>query len=259
MPKSRAYKAQCNGNDFVILFIDQLDSMPDKSFVKHLCDRRSGIGADGLITLNMPLDGYDFKMDYFNNDGSWETMCANGALCAIELLLSRDYKFIYNLFLAGDGDHEMRIEGKNIYIRMKPPSLKTKDLNIEGYVGAHVDSGAKHFVTQSDITDINEIREVAKIIRYDDSFAPNGLNVNFYQVDNLSQIQVITYEKGIEKVMMSCGSGSVAAAYYASRNIHLESPLTIVNRGGDMQLTFDELWNDVWLNSNPQIEFDVEL
>ena len=74
-----------------------------------------------------------------------------------------------------------------------------------------------------------------------------------------NEIQVITYEKGIEEVMESCGSGSVAAAYYASRKKTLQSPLTIKNRGGSMTLEFDNEWNQVWLNSNPSIEFEVEL
>ena len=86
-----------------------------------------------------------------------------------------------------------------------------------------------------------------------------GVNVNFFKINHTSQIQVITYEKGIEKVMLSCGSGSVAAAYYASTKTKIASPLSIVNRGGNMQLEFDEKWIEVWLKSNPNIEFEVEI
>ena len=142
---------------------------------------------------------------------------------------------------------------------MKPPSLKTEDMDIQGNIGAHVDSGAKHFVMQSDITDIDKIYKIAQIIRYDNSFAPDGLNVNLLRIDHPGKIQVITYEKGIEEVMLSCGSGSVAAAFYASTKTRVESPLTIINRGGDMQLQFNDRWDDVWLSSNPTLEFDVEL
>ena len=259
MSSQRGYKVQCNGNDFIILIKEDLEIIPDKPFIQNLCNRDTGIGADGMLLITKSVDGYDFKMDYFNNDGSWETMCANGALCTIKLLLNKRHLFTDNLFLAGDGDHGIRIEDQEIYIRMKPPSLKTEDMDIQGNIGAHVDSGAKHFVMQSDITDIDKIYKIAQIIRYDDSFAPNGLNVNLLRIDHKAQIQVITYEKGIEKVMQSCGSGSVAAAFYASTKTKMKSPLTIINRGGEMELQFDEMWRNVWLRSNPTLEFEVEI
>ena len=259
MANQHVYKAQCNGNDFVIIFSNDLVIDLSKSTIQQLCNREKGVGSDGLLLIDQSVDGYDFKMDYFNNDGSWETMCANGALCTIKLLLSKHHLFTDSLFLAGDGDHGIRIEDQKIYIRMKPPSLKTEDMDIQGNIGAHVDSGAKHFVMQSDITDIDQIYKIAQIIRYDDSFAPNGLNVNLLRIDHKAQIQVITYEKGIEQVMQSCGSGSVAAAFYASTKTKMESPLTIINRGGEMELQFDEMWSDVWLRSNPTLEFEVEI
>ena len=80
--------------------------------------------------------------------------------------------------------------------------LKTKDLDIKGYIGAHVDSGAKHFVTKYDVADIDDIYKIAQIIRYDESFSPTGLNVNFYKVNHKNEIQVITYEKELEAIKL---------------------------------------------------------
>jgi diaminopimelate epimerase len=92
-------------------------------------------------------------------------------------------------------------------------------------------------------------------IRYDDLFKPSGLNVNFLIVKGDGHIDVVTYEKGIEKIMLSCGSGSVAAAFYASQNSNMQSPLRISNPGGEMHLTFNEDWTDLWLSSHPMILF----
>ena len=136
---------------------------------------------------------------------------------------------------------------------MKPPSFKTDNINVQGVTGAHVDSGQKHFVLISDIKNSDEAYHIARSIRYDDSFAPHGVNVNFLRVHNKNTIHVITYEKGIEKIMESCGSGSVAASYYAFHYSKIESPLTIINRGGSMTLSFDKEWKEVWLTSSPEI------
>ena len=89
MDNQRAYKAQCNGNDFVIILKEDLKININERIIQEACDRDRGIGADGLLLVDLLIDEYDFKMDYYNNDGSWETMCANGALCILKLLHSK--------------------------------------------------------------------------------------------------------------------------------------------------------------------------
>ena len=197
------------------------------------------------------------NLDYYNNDGSWETMCANGALCVIQVLQAKDYQFNHNKFLAGDGEHQLSIKANLISIRMKAPSFQTEDIKVAGYIGAHIDSGAKHFVTLSSINKIDELYKIAQSIRYDDYFSPTGLNVNFLKINNAHEINVVTYEKGIEEIMRSCGSGSVAAAFYGSQQDKIQSPLTIINPGGRMKLVFNDDWSEVWLTSNPTIEFEI--
>jgi len=257
MSDQSSYKVECNGNDFIIIIKDDLVDAINEDMIQKLCSRKSGIGADGLLLIDLHIDGYDFKMDYYNNDGSWETMCANGALCVIKVLQSRDYNFNNHKFLAGDGEHEIHINNDIISIRMKSPSFKTDDVNISGCTGAHVDSGAKHFVTVSKIKEIDTLYQLAQSIRYDDYFSPAGLNVNFLDIIDSNTINVITYEKGIEAIMKSCGSGSVAAAFYGAQHYTIESPLTIINPGGEMQLVFNDDWSKVWLRSNPTIEFTI--
>ena len=142
---------------------------------------------------------------------------------------------------------------------MKPPNNVSGKVTIQGSIGAHIDSGAKHFVTYCNQRDKNQLYKKAQLIRFDNYFKPYGLNVNFLIVKAANHINVITYEKGIEKIMLSCGSGSVAAAYYAAMHDNIQSPLTISNQGGDMTLEFDDDWKDIWLWSNPNIEFNSEI
>ena len=107
MYNQQLFKAHCNGNDFVIIYKDSLDIDLTSPLIQKLCNREHGIGSDGLLLIS-DVENYDFKMDYYNNDGSWETMCANGALCVIKLLQSKNFIFQKNLFLAGDGNHKIK-------------------------------------------------------------------------------------------------------------------------------------------------------
>ena len=256
MHKQKFYKSQCNGNDFILIIKNDLHIELDEPNIQKFCNRKKGVGADGLILIDTSIESDDFKMDYYNCDGSWETMCANGALCSVLLLQSLTFEFKTNTFLAGDGQHKINLINNKINISMKPPSNVTDELEVNGFSGKHIDSGAKHFVTLSKELDQNILYDNAQSIRYSSTFKPSGLNVNFLSVESDNHIHVITYEKGIEQIMRSCGSGSVAAAYYASQSHQLISPLHISNIGGKMELTFNKEWTEVWLNSHPVILFE---
>ena len=255
MSRQKFYKAQCNGNDFVLLLNNELNITLNELTIQKLCDRKHGVGSDGLILIDIYGDDHDFKMDYYNSDGSWETMCANGALCCVLLLQSKEYSFKSHTFTAGDGEHHIKFAENTISIKMKAPRNVTGQISVQGFSGAHIDSGAKHFITHCNERDFKILQSSAKRIRYDDLFKPSGLNVNFLIVKAHDHIDVVTYEKGIEKIMLSCGSGSVAAAFYASQQGNIQSPLRISNPGGEMRLTFNQDWTDLWLNSHPMILF----
>ena len=260
MQLQRFYHGDCNGNDFVIILKEDLCTELTPSIIQNLCSFNEKI-VDGLLLVDTSVDSYDFKMDYYNNDGTWETMCVNGALCTIQLL--QDNHFIFNdyIFKAGDGEHQIKFSNNLIHIKMITPTFKTNELQLHGISGKHINSGAKHFVLLSDITDNNILYNIAQKIRYDDCFYPEGININFLHIINSETIRVITYEKGIENLMDSCGSGSVAAAFYASSQENIISPLHVINPGGNLTIHFNQDWDDVWISSQPQIiqELSVEL
>ena len=239
-------KADGTGNNFIIIYNnDNLITNPN--FIQKICGKELGFNTDGLLLLSSHSN-YNYKMDYFNNDGSWETMCANGARCAALFMFQK--KLVNNniSFIAGDGPHQIQIKDQdNINLSMKQPSFKSKEIISHQYKGRYVDSGAKHFTTivhQIALTDVNKD---GKKIRNDKVF-PHGINVNFMKIINSQHIKVLTYEKGIENVVLSCGSGSVASAYYAYQKKLIKSPLKISVPGGKLQLIFNNKWDKVWLS-----------
>lgn len=241
--KIKINKAHGTQNSFIIIY-DNNNHEFIKPKIQKICHQ---FNTDGLLIVSDHIK-YDYKMDYFNNDGTWETMCANGARCvALFMWNKQKCKDTIN-FLAGDGPHTIKINDRNkIALSMNTPVFKTKIINPNGYKGQFVDSGAKHFTTiVNDIKNIS-LKSEGRKIRYNTLFAPDGINVNFVELINKHHIKVFTYEKGIENMVMSCGSGSVAAAFYAYKQNQLTSPIKITVPGGELSLTFNENWNDVWL------------
>jgi len=241
-------KAHGTGNDFIILYSEDVLLIDiNEDVIQQLCHRRTGIGADGLLLLS-PSDTLDFKMDYYNNDGSWETMCANGARCAVLYMHRRGLIKNKTSFYAGDGPHNAEIINDNqIRLRMKPPQYKTELISVEGFDGCHVDSGAKHFVVPvKELSEVNVFKSGSKI-RYSNEFTPKGINVNFYTKLGPNCIHVETYEKGIEQMVLSCGSGSVAAAYHASKTLDIQNSINVTVPGGELKIEFDLNWENVWL------------
>ena len=256
---SIGYKAQCNGNDFIIIIKDKLLNPLSEKFIQAQCNRKNGIGADGFIVVDLSIDGYDFKMDYYNNDGTWETMCANGARCAALYMYEKNILTSEKMTVeAGDGQHEVEIIGaNNVKLKMSTPKYCSKKIELLEVSGFHIDSGATHFVVEYNNIDDRRVKDLGSKIRYDKEFQPRGINVNFYEILNSHEIIVKTYEKGIEDLMMSCGSGSVACVYHLSKTKQVESPVHVHVIGGKLQIDFDNEWDNVWISGHAEIENDV--
>ena len=215
---------------------------------------------DGMLILSNS-DSSDFKMDYYNNDGTWETMCANGARCAA--LYMYQQKIIKNKimqFEAGDGMHRAEIINSNyVKLQMSTPKYCSNEIRLLDSKGYHIDSGATHFVVEYPRIKDKIVKALGSKIRYNDIFSPRGINVNFYEVISPQNIIVKTYEKGIEDLMMSCGSGSVACAFHLSRMQKIISPLAVNVPGGDLKIEFNDSWQEVWLSGEAEIEQTITL
>src|ERR1700730_1262892 len=199
--KINFHKYQGTGNDFVILDNRERNySGLAMDRIKLLCDRRFGIGADGLLLLNQK-EGYDFEMVYYNADGRESSMCGNGGRCLAKFAFETSLPKNRYLFLASDGEHEAKMEDGGVV------KLKMKDVN--GIVDYHGDfilnTGSPHYVKMVNNLMQYDVFHKGRDIRYDTDFAKEGINVNFVEHKKADEIMVRTYERGVEDETFSCG------------------------------------------------------
>lgn len=237
------------GNDFVL--IDNREARIDLTAkeISFLCHRRFGIGADGLLILGKSRES-DFSMRYFNADGGEGTMCGNGGRCIAAF--ARELGIIGDTgrFVAIDGEHSARIlqQTENTWI----VSLKMSDVNgINMHDGDFiVDTGSPHLVRfVSDISAV-DVYDEGKRLRWDKAFSPGGINVNFAEIRDNGLI-VRSFERGVEDITYSCGTGVTATALAAS--LIAQSNTTkfdIITDGGQLRVRFsrvDKHFSDIWL------------
>lgn len=214
------YKYQGAGNDFLIA--DNRDGTlrlsPEQ--VARLCDRRYGVGADGLMLLETS-DRYDFRMVYYNSDGSGGMMCGNGGRCIVAFAADRGVKNFE--FEAADGYHCAEILSDDGII--KTVRLKMTDvLEIKAYEslegipmpskGYFLNTGTRHYVRFVDDVEHCDVVSEGRQIRYASEFMPEGANVNFVEPCG-DVLKVRTYEKGVEDETNACGTGIVASCLAA--------------------------------------------
>ncbi len=205
------YKYQGTGNDFII--IDnrrgEYDELPQSS-IAQLCDRRLGIGADGLMFLNSS-PRVDFAMKYFNRDGRESSMCGNGGRCLVAFAHRKGIQKDMYVFEAIDGLHRAEVvDPGEVRLEMSRPNgarvIRENTL--------WIDTGSPHFVQFREGDWKNwEVFQTGQKIRYSPDFAPGGTNVNFVKILGPNKLAVRTYERGVEEETLSCGTGVTAAAY----------------------------------------------
>lgn len=238
------YKYQGTGNDFIILDNrDQVYSELTTDQVSLLCDRRFGIGADGLMMLNLK-EGYDFEMVYYNADGRESSMCGNGGRCLVKFAHNVGIRKDMYYFLAVDGEHEAEIALDGIV------SLKMK--NVNGIRVSHgdfiLDTGSPHYVKiVRNVMEYDVLRK-GREIRYSSAFAEEGINVNYVEQKNDDEIIVRTYERGVENETFSCGTGVTAAALVCYHNENGFNDVTVRTKGGKLTVEFDRINDDQYEN-----------
>ncbi len=241
------YKYQGTGNDFIILENrdHQYDGLTEKQ-VKQICDRRFGVGADGLMLLNTHPE-LDFEMVYFNADGNKSSMCGNGGRCLVQFAKNQGmHKSTYE-FMAIDGKHEADIDMQN-HIR-----LKMQDVNMVEYHSGYavLNTGSPHFVKfATNVQDI-DVPETGREIRYSKQFEKEGINVNFVETIDEDGIFVRTYERGVEDETLSCGTGVTASALMNAHNEKGFNRVEVKTPGGHLSVEFnkidDEHFDNIWL------------
>ncbi len=214
------YKYQGAGNDFLIADNRDGSVLLTTDQIAALCDRRYGVGADGLMLLERS-DRYDFRMVYYNSDGSGGMMCGNGGRCIVAF--AADMGMDHFDFEAADGFHTAEIlkcDGgmKTVRLKMKDVSeirryeaLEGVDVPSDGYF---LDTGTRHYVRLTGGVDEYDVVGEGRAVRYADELGPVGANVNFVEPCG-GFLKVRTYEKGVEDETFACGTGIVASCVAA--------------------------------------------
>jgi len=239
-------KYQGTGNDFVVIDNRQKNIELSIEQVKLLCNRKFGIGADGLMLLQ-EKKSYDFEMIYYNADGNIGSMCGNGGRCLTQFAFDCGIKKEKYKFIASDGEHESFF-ADNGWIH-----LKMKDVDeIENHHGEYVlNTGSPHYVkTVNSINEFDVFKE-GREIRYSKDFEENGINVNFVEQTDEDNIYVRTYERGVEDETLSCGTGVTASALVFYHNEVGFNRIEVETLGGKLAVEFDKTIDDkfenIWL------------
>ena len=250
------FKYQGTGNDFVVL--DNRDGRYqglDNVQIEKLCNRKFGIGSDGLMMLEL-ADGYDFKMVYYNADGNLGSMCGNGGRCLVKFAHDMGIHSSHYRFIATDGEHEAFIRDGRIHLKMQDVHAVEKRDQVK-----ILNTGSPHYVSFVDNVGGMDVFGEGRKIRYGAEFQDKGINVNFVcKHDN--GIRVRTYERGVENETLSCGTGVTAAAI-AHSSVDGRQEVAIKVEGGALAVSFNRIseqqYEDIWLIGPAEFVFKGEI
>ena len=256
-----------SGNDF--LLIDNrggvMDGVDRPAFVAEVCDRARSVGADGLILIEESKKA-DFRWDFYNADGSRAEMCGNGGRCAARFAFSRKIAGAQMSFETLAGIIHASVSGRCVKLQMTRPkeSAFDRSLTLAGkkYVYSFVNTGVPHAVLfVPDVTKA-DVATIGRGIRGHKVFAPKGTNVNFAQLRD-GMLWVRTYERGVERETLACGTGAVASALMAVAKGITAPPVIVMTSGGEiLKVHFDSTAKDfgrVFLEGDTSWVFDGKL
>jgi len=251
------YKYQGTGNDFV-MFDNRKNEFPkdNESLVANICNRRFGVGSDGMILLEDDEDT-DFKMVYFNSDGKEGSMCGNGGRCIVAFAHFLDIIEEKTVFIAVDGLHEAHIKGDVVSLKMSD----VQEIN-EKPNALYLNTGSPHHVQLvNDLKSFNVIKEGVRL-RYG-VYGEKGSNINFVEQNKSGGFDIRTYERGVEDETLSCGTGVTAVAlgvYHMGKT--KDKIIAIKAIGGNLEVSFEKhngLYSNIYLKGEAKQVFKGEL
>lgn len=231
------YKYQGAGNDFIL--VDNRNNGVDHqnpALIARLCDRRFGIGGDGMMFLQQK-PGYDFEMVYYNADGQPSSMCGNGGRCIVTFAKFLGIIDSETNFLAVDGPHHAKISASGDWV-----SLQMIDVNEIGRDGDAfvLNTGSPHYIAMANDLINKDVYHDGYAIRNNDTYKARGINVNFVEPDGDGYF-VRTFERGVEDETYACGTGVTAVALAMAKQNNqtgtINTPIKVL--GGDLNIRFE--------------------
>ncbi len=252
-------KFQGTGNDFVMID-NRLNFFPkeNQQLIAQLCNRRFGIGADGLILLEND-DDTDFRMVYFNADGNQSTMCGNGGRCLVAFAKRLEVIENTTTFIAIDGKHFALINQDNtVSLQM----IDVATIKLENDYSFLNTGSPHHILLVNDLAHF-DVKKNGANIRYSDLYGKAGSNVNFVEKINNNSFALRTYERGVEDETLACGTGATAAAIAMhATNQTTATHINLKVQGGELSVTFEKkagIYSHVFLNGPATFVFEGKI
>lgn len=231
------YKYQGAGNDFIL--VDNRNGQIDhhnSQLISKLCDRRFGVGGDGMMFLQN-AEGYDFEMVYYNADGQPSSMCGNGGRCIVAFAKYLNVIGTETNFLAVDGPHYAKISASGDWVSLQMIDVDTMNRDADAYV---LNTGSPHYVQLTNDLEHKDVYNEGYAIRNNPTYLAKGINVNFVEpLDNGYFVR--TYERGVEDETYACGTGvtAVALAMAKENNLQGEISTPVKVLGGNLNIRFN--------------------
>lgn len=248
------------GNDFILIADSlKLTTPRFRNFAGKICNRKYGVGADGLLLLSRSKVA-DVGMRIFNADGSEAEMCGNGARCAALYAAGRKKKISLETIA---GIIHSRINNNNVRIKLTDPKDIKLDfsltLNKRTIKVNYIDTGVPHAAVLVEDVDLIDVKSIGKSLRFHKKFAPRGTNVDFVQIIDNDNIAVRTYERGVEDETLACGTGAAASAILCAMRYmpYASGKINVYTRSGEiLKIYFDkdgDSFKNVWLEGEAKI------
>ncbi len=258
--KIHFYKYQGAGNDFVL--VDNRDNAINHhspKLISSLCDRRFGIGGDGMMFLQN-REGYDFEMVYYNADGQPSSMCGNGGRCIVAFAKHLGVIDSETNFLAVDGPHYAKISAEGDWVSLQMIDVNEVNTDADAYV---LNTGSPHYVQLVEGLKDKNVFNDGSAIRNNDTYRAHGINVNFVEPNDTGYF-VRTFERGVEDETYACGTGvtavALAMAKHNGQSGHITTPIKVL--GGDLNIRFNydgNKFEDIFLEGPAVKVFEGEV
>ena len=262
------WKMSGSGNDFILIDNRNGQIKDDKMgrLVERACRRRESVGADGVIFV-VSSDRYDFGWHYYNADGGEVEMCGNGGRCVSRFAFLKGIAGPKMTFETLSGPVSAEVNGRIVKLLMPTPTDLIMDIDIARQQDwksvDFINTGVPHVVIGVENLSDHPVRKQGSAIRYHTRFSPEGTNATFMKVIGPGQLEIRTYERGVEDETLACGTGSIASALVASVRGMVNSPVKVKTRGEEILTIYfrrrDDSFEQVWLEGSTSIIYKASL